>query len=537
MVTFVGEHTGVFDVPLFSVFRTATDVGRLDRWVIGTLENPRLLEGDMLAPGALFSADAALALSVHEMDRIYQVTQYDAPFVFAWRCVEGPAATGVLRLERTQHGTRISWTRSTSTSNFIDHVAGVLTHRHTQRRTDETARREVERLVDLANEPAEPDGHHRSTMTATAEADERPARRSEQRTTSMFDDRAAHLLAAADAEAYELGDVQLRGHHLLLAMTLREDGTWEALRWSGASALTLEVEALRAATEASPRHNRASAWEEVRPLSAASVRKAAYTTVFRALGEPPADTAPLPFAPEVRDALHQGWAHAGEHPLTPVAVLAALARYSEPAVVEVLSAVNLLPEDVLGAVAILSRLEKGDAVAEHLATGEVSHDVSSGGHQPTRPVEVTRQKADQPVAPAAYRWADPDRESALIMCQFQLVVASLPYLASLATALCLLVGEAARSGRWWLLLLTPLLALGNPATGSWVLAAVAALFAAIGLPLLALVTIALFATDTLRGSMMSRGNEIRRHPPRGSTDVRLGSRHVTRALVTGSRTT
>ena len=283
-------------------------------------------------------------------------------------------------------------------------------------------------------------------------------------------------------------------------MCLRDNSGWLALRWAGAAPRPLMTAALRATSNGSPHKQK------------------------------------VPFSPEFRKALDDGH-HAVSQPLSPAALLASLVRNHEPGCMQTVVGVGLLPQDVLDAIAALARIGEVDAAAGRLATiartAELAHSrpPASGGAAGQTEDHPGKRPNENALAEAS-GWAGPDREAAMSMSQFQLAAVAAIYLLLLVSTLIALVA-AALHGRLWLLLLAPLVALGNPRFGTWSLVPVAALFWWLHLPVIATLVMVSIPFDAMMGALELRRNNLAARPPENRDDLRIGVRQVAHAVGLG----
>jgi hypothetical protein len=309
----------------------------------------------------------------------------------------------------------------------------------------------------------------------------------------VLDPEARNLLEAAVKEAQEAGDRTLGGQHLLLAMCLGKDTSWLALQWAGASARTLIAAALKVTGGGSPHHDH------------------------------------VPVSQELQVALESGWRAAGQQPLSRSALLTALMRSGEPSAVQTVVDAGLHPQDVLDAVAALSRFGEVDAIAGQLAR--------AGSAVGSRPPVVADEQPEQPASvaqPAASGWTGPDREAAMSMRQFQLAVVSALYLPLVVVTLGAVVAAAIGGRGLWLLVLAPLVAVGNPTLGTWTLLPVAGLFWWLHVPIVAALMVAGAPLDAFMGALMQLRNDVDDHPPEHPDDLRIRTRHVMGSLLGGA---
>ena len=286
-------------------------------------------------------------------------------------------------------------------------------------------------------------------------------------TTAIVDHEVKQILDDAVREAQDAGDRTLGGQHVLLAMCGTDNSGWLALRWAGAAPRPLMAAAVRASSNRPPHKER------------------------------------VPLSGELRRALDDGSRAVGQ-PLSAAALLASLMRNQETGSVRTIVEAGLDPQDVLDAIVALARIGEVDTVAGQMATiGRTAESVSSrpppahddaiwqsGDHREKRGHRKTQVEASD--------WAGSDREAAMSMLQFKLAAVSALYLLLLVSTLITLVA-AAIHGRLWLLLLAPLLALGNPRLGTWSLLPVAALFWWLHLPLIAILVRGLDPAGCING--------------------------------------
>lgn len=309
------------------------------------------------------------------------------------------------------------------------------------------------------------------------------------------------VLDDAVQEAQEAGDRALGGQHVLLGMCLRDNSGWLALRWAGAAPRQLMAAAMHATSNGSPH-------KESVPLSR-----------------------------ELRQAMDDGWRASGE-PLSAAALLAALMRNREPGAMQTVLGAGLLGQDVLAAIAALARIGEVDAAAGQLASSKGAEPTLSepspgpGGAREGEDHREERQRRRNAVT-AARGWAGPDREAAMSMRQFQFAAISGIYLLLLVSSLSALV-LAAIHGRLWLLLLAPLVVLGNPRFGTWLMVPVAALFWWIHLPVVAILVIVSIPLDVMWGILMAQRHDIAECLPEKPSDLQITARHVARAVGPGA---
>jgi hypothetical protein len=318
---------------------------------------------------------------------------------------------------------------------------------------------------------------------------------------SILDAEARELLEAAVGEAQETGDRELGGQHLLLAMCLRQDTSWLVLRWAGASAQTLMTAGLNATSDASPHHDH------------------------------------VPVSEELQRALDDGWRAAGRQPLSPAALLAVLMRGGEPHSVQTVVEAGLDPQDVLDAVAALSRLGEIDALAGQLVRARSSPDnrpLAADAPEGAGAVDEQPEQGISVAQPATASWAGPDREAAMSMRQFQLAVVSALYLPLIAVTLSAAVAAAIDGHGLWLLVLAPLAAVGNPTFGTWTLFPVAGLFWWLQVPIVAVLLIVSAPLDAMAGTLVRLRSDINNKPPESPNDLRIRARHVLGALFLGA---
>ena len=324
------------------------------------------------------------------------------------------------------------------------------------------------------------------------------------RTADIVDHEVKQLLDDAVREAQDAGDRVLGGQHLLLAMCSHDDSGWLALRWAGASPRPLMAAAVRVSSNSPPHKER------------------------------------VPLSSELRQVLDDGWRAVGQ-PLSAAALLASLMRNQEKGSVQTVAEAGLLPQDVLSAVVALARIGEVDAAAGQLAALERT---AYPALSQVRPAigDAIRPSADQretrPLESAhvgAHGWAGPDREAAMSMLQFKLAAVSTMYLLVLVSTLVALVA-AAIHGRLWLLLLAPLLGLGNPRLGTWSLLPVAAVFWWLHLPLITILVLIWVPLDASMGALMLQRHHVAEFPPENRSDLRIGISTVVNALGLGAGT-
>jgi hypothetical protein len=309
------------------------------------------------------------------------------------------------------------------------------------------------------------------------------------RTADIVDHEVKQLLDDAIREAQDAGDQELGGQHVLLAMCGHDDSGWLALRWAGASPRPLMTAAVRASSNRAPHKER------------------------------------VPLSGGLRRALDDGWRAVGQ-PLSAAALLASLMRNQETGSVQTVVEAGLRPQDVLDAIVALARIGEVDAVAGQIATiGRTAE--SATPRPPPAPDDTIRQSGDHrekrghgKAQVEASGWAGPDREAAMSVFQFKLAAVSAVYLLLLVSTLITLVA-AAIHGRLWLLLLAPLLGLGNPRLGTWSLLPVAALFWWLHLPLIAILVLVWIPLDASMGALMRQRHHVFEFPPENRDDLRI----------------
>jgi Clp amino terminal domain, pathogenicity island component len=357
----------------------------------------------------------------------------------------------------------------------------------------------------------------------------------------LFDDDAARLIDEAIEEAQNCGDPEIGGQHVLLAMCLRRDGAWLALRWAGASARALTKAALQATSEGALHPAPVPFWREIWNTSRDG-GAALSARALRVLGDEPEGRKYIPFSQALRRALEDGSQMAVGQPLTPPALLAVLVRTEEPVAARTIADAGLLPEDILSAIAALSHLGDLDPLAGHLARpptdAQLSPRAAIKDHQ--YPRAVTASDAGSLVAhsDAADGWTAPEREAAMSIRQFQLAAASLPYLLLVLVTVGMIVSAAKHGYGSWLLLLAPLVAIGS-ALGTWALIPFAALFWWLQLPTIAWLVLAITPLELISGALIRLRQDLQNAPakPRCSADLRIRARHVLGTFLHGYRVT
>jgi hypothetical protein len=322
-------------------------------------------------------------------------------------------------------------------------------------------------------------------------------------TPDVADREASKVLANAVQEAQAAGDREVSGQHVLLAMCVGPDnGGWLALRWAGAAPRPFTTAAVRASGNTTPHHES------------------------------------VPLSGDLRRALQDGYRTAGQS-LSAAALLASLTRNQEAGSMQTMAEAGLLRQDVLAAIVALARIGEIDAAAGKIAA--VEHPLEPGSRRPQPALidavgqssdDAPRSRPDQAEAPG---WAGPDREAAMSMLQFRLAAVSTGYLLLLVLALIMLV-DAAIHGRLWLLVLAPLLGLGNPRFGTWSLAPVAALFWLLHLPVLALLVVAWIPVDAFMGALMLQRRRVAESGLRNRDDCHVGVPSIVGAVGPGAGT-
>jgi hypothetical protein len=255
------------------------------------------------------------------------------------------------------------------------------------------------------------------------------------------------------------------------------------------------------------------------------------------LGEPPSSPERIPLSAGVRQAIEAGSQATEGQPLSSAAILAALMLVQEPAATRTAVAGGLIPRDVLGAIAGLSRIGELDPVAGRVAGADATDAPSEGDvHIGTSIVRGDDEFADAVAhAEPSVGWEAPDREAALSMRQFQLAAASALCVVLVALAIAA-VAAAATGGRgWWLLLLAPLAGVGTPTTGTWAYLPVAVLFFWLQMPAVAWLLLATVPPDVMVGALMRLQRELSQNvsAPRHAGELRIRPRHVAGALLHG----
>jgi ATP-dependent Clp protease ATP-binding subunit ClpA len=322
-------------------------------------------------------------------------------------------------------------------------------------------------------------------------------------TADLADHEVSKLLEDALREAQDAGDREVSGEHVLLAMCADiGNGGWLVLRWAGAGPRQFVTAAIRASGNAAP-HKES-----------------------------------VPVSDDLRRALEDGYRTA-RRPVSAAALLASLLRNQEAGAARAVANAGLLPQDVLAAVVALARIGEIDAAAgEIAATGRPAGPRS--WRQPPAITDAIQQETEDD-APVKGRdewetpgWSGPDREATISMFQFRLAAVSAVYMLVLVLALIALVA-AATHGRIWLLLLVPLLGVGNPRFGTWSLVPLAVLFWFLHLPVVAALVVAWIPLDAAMGAMMLQRRHIAESRPQNRHDCRVGAAGIVAAIGRGAR--
>jgi hypothetical protein len=313
---------------------------------------------------------------------------------------------------------------------------------------------------------------------------------------------ASKLLEDAVQQAQGAGDRAVSGEHVLLAMSVGTDNSgWLVLRWAGAAP---------------------------RPFMAAAVRASGNTAPHEAT---------VPLAGDLRRALEDGY-RTVRQPVSAAGLLASLMRNQEAGSMRTVTEAGLLPQDVLAAAVALARIGEIDAAVGEIAALGHSADPRSWREQLALSDAVRSSSADKASGGNGDRletpgWSGPEREAVVAMFQFRLAAVSAAYLLLVVLALIMLVVSATH-GRLWLLLLAPLLGLGNPRFGTWSLVPLAVLFWFLHLPALAALVVAWMPVDTAMGALMLQRRRIAESRPQSRDECHIGAAGIVAAIGAGA---